>query len=182
MTPAFWESFWANFWSSVVVLILASVIVPFALRFREMASLRFRTYRGEKNKLTFHKTEAGNWEIELNLEIINRGNHTLDRYYWEIFIPENIGHTLSIAHTYSDHIPMRNEKWLTFKRVIGYMDAPLFPYDTVPFQYRLLLSAKTHRPIRVYYLFRTERGMSPFYAWLATHFGWPGLLHKIDIT
>jgi len=181
VSTAFVDSFLSNFFADVAALFLASVLLPFALSWRELPKVALVNTKGRQQRFKFSKTVDEQWETTLTLNIRNGGRHTLEKYYWEIYFPHNLVCELEKAIAYEEKIPTLTEVGERFTRVYGYMEVPLFTLDDIPFPYRLKIKTKEKHKATIYYFFRTEYGTYPFYAWIATWKGWFRLLKKISI-
>ena len=167
---SFWLSFWSNFLASSLVLFLASVILPQAFRWRDMPSVRLIDSKNRKNKFEFTEAADGQWEATLELRIFNNGRHTLDRYYWEIFIPKKLQYSFHHDFHREEKIVLTDEPWDKYRRISGYTTRPVFPEDTIYFPFRIKIKQEKHTPTNLYYLFRTEYGHDPFWSFAA--FAW----------
>lgn len=117
----------------------------------------------------------------MNLSIQNRGKRTLEKYYWEIYLENEVSVGFDRSIIYDEKAPTRREIGEKYTRYYGYVEVPIFPLDDIQFPYTFRIYTKEKRPITLYYFFRTEYGTSPFYAWIGTWKGWMFLLKKLRI-
>lgn len=159
---------------------IASWLIPSLFRWRELPKVSLRDFKRRKDAFVF--SQAGEeWETTLRLIIQNRGKRTLEKYYWEIYIENELAVEMPRIATQPGHATIAQELGEKFTRYYGYMVLPIFPLDDVDFPFEIKIKMKVRRPINIYYFFRTEYGQSPFWSWFAIYSGWLGLLKKIVV-
>lgn len=165
---SFAESFLANFLSGLLLLIIASAIVPFFLRFlyRPRVELMNDDIRGFKRNRFKSQPTNERFEAILNLSIYNGGNKTLEKYYWEIYYENATNVELETAIIYESKVSIQKQIGPSYTRIYGYLEMPIFPLDQLEFPYRLKIQKDSQKPLRLYYYFRTPYGESPMLAWL----------------
>lgn len=176
----FWSSFLADLFAGLLILILASWLIPKLFRWREMPSVRLLDFKRRKDAFVF--TSAGTeWETSLRLIIQNRGNKTLEKYYWEMYIENGLTVELPRIATQPGHATIASEAGEKFTRWYGYMVLPIFPLDDVDFPIEIKIKLQARRSVTIFYFFRTDYGQSPFWSWLAVHYGKLRFLKKLTV-
>ncbi len=171
-TSPFWISFLASFWSqllaTLIIVLIGSVIIPRIVRWSQRAKLKF--YAAGSNRGTkFHFTQSsnGDWDVILHLTVRNEGTKTIERFYWEMYLPKDVSISL-------DEIPPYPRYYTTDEKIegdyvhrYGYIEMPIFPLDQIPFVHVLKLRTKTRKDLHIYYYFRTDLGEYPIWSWFA---------------
>lgn len=164
---SYWESFWSNFLSSLLVLFIASLLLPWAFSSRDMPSVYLANPKTRRNRFEFTRSTDDEWQTTVDLRVVNRGRKTLNRYYWELFIPKGVNYHMDRVVDYEEKMPLVKETFDRYVRLTGFMEAPIFTIDTIHFPYAVKIKQKERHPVRIYYRFRTEYGESPFWSWIA---------------
>lgn len=181
-STAFWENFWANFSSSLLVLFIASVLIPFFLQWRELPSVRLFNRRTRRNKFEWVKKDGDEWVATVGLSVQNRGRRTLEKYYWEIYLEKGLQIGFDRTVVLEEKVPTLCEEGEKYWRYYGYMEVPIFQYDDIQFPYTFRIYVKEKKPLTIYYFFRTEYGTAPMNAWIGIWQGWMFLLNKLYIS
>jgi hypothetical protein len=178
----FLASFWADFLAGLTLLLIGSVLIPVYLRFRERPKIRLVSSQTWKNRFLWNNSQDDNWRTVLPLIVQNRGNKTLERFYWEIFIEKGLLDGVESAMKYPGIEWMRTVDIKDYVRVYGYIELPVFPLESIDFPYRIRLKASQRRPVSVYYYFKTDSGQVPSWAWIGDQFNKFFLLKKLYIS
>lgn len=180
----FWSSFLAQLLATFIVAVIGSLLLPPFLRWRQRAKvLLFKT--NTKGLKIFNLTESFDkeWEVTLNLSIKNLGTKTLDRFYWEIYVPVQIK---AIEFTATPPFPNENkfnkQTGNKYYRYYGYVNTqPIFPLDDIDFPFEIKVKVKERKEIDFYYYFRTDWGDSPKWSILALSFNKHNWLKSLKI-
>jgi hypothetical protein len=175
-------SFWANFWSGLVLLLIGSFLIPIYLKFRERPKIKLRNRISYGRKFEWTQALDKKWYTTLTLNIHNRGNKTLERFYWEIFVEKNtLAEAPEVAMKYPGNEWMRYETAGEYIRIYGYVETPIFSLESILFPYRIRITTDTKRHMNIYYYLKTDQGQLPFWAWIAVSYKKFFLLNKLTI-
>jgi hypothetical protein len=174
--------FLSDFVSGAILFILASLLLPKYLYWKERPKLKLFPSGKNRKYFEFTKSTDDQWEASIKLRLVNRGSKTIERFYWEIYLDK------SLLSGQPDHFMiypgiewMRNNIEDEYIHLYGYLEVPIFPLESIDFPYRLSIKTDKKRKVNIYYYFKTDRGQIPFWSWLAVWFKKYFLLNKLNV-
>lgn len=178
----FLSSFWGDLIAGLILLALASWLVPKYLRWRNRPRLLMINASTRKPRWKFTLAQNGQWSSYAKLVIRNRGNKTIERFYWEMYVKPGASVKFEQSITgNTKYSPFYVENKDNYRRFYGFIEAPIFPLESIDFNYAIYITSEERVPVNIYYYFKTDQGQYPFWAWAAVWLKKFSFLKKLTV-
>ena len=163
---SFWEAFFAELFASLIVLTIASFLIPKYLDWRKKPKLTIINQRSRNDTFNLTRAADNSWEATLNLVIKNEGPTTQREWFWHLIVPLELQPQITMLDAtvtcQANELKSGGQRW---RHYFGSSTPKEVIYSgrNLKFNYELKVKTTDQQPkgYKIYYYFSTEFGTWP---------------------